>query len=362
MELKRFFDIDKLLGPETAREIWEICNAKLNTPEYSVRNLIRMANVQVICTTDDPIDSLEHHKTIQQSGFEVKVLPAWRPDRALAVEDPETFNEYVDRLAEAADTDIRSFGDFMDALDKRHEYFHAEGCRLSDHGLETAYAEDFEEGEIETIFTIVRDGGRLSPDEISKFKSFMLYEFGIMDHRRGWVQQYHLGALRNNNTRLYRKLGPDTGFDSIGDLEMGRSLSKMLDRLDTGNRLAKTILYNLNPKDNDLFATMTGNFQDGSVPGKMQYGAAWWFLDQKDGMEKQIQTLSNLGLLSRFVGMLTDSRSFLSYVRHEYFRRTLCNILGEDVECGEIPDNPEWLGKMVREICFDNARNYFNFP
>lgn len=362
MELKRFFGIDALLSPETAREIWDTCNEKLNTPGFSVRNLIRMANVHTICTTDDPVDSLEHHRSIRESGYEVKVLPAWRPDRAMNVEDPEAFTAYVDLLAEVSDTDIRSFGDFMEALDKRHQFFHDQGCRLSDHGLETAYADDFEEGEIETIFTIVRDGGRLSLDEIRKFKSCMLYEFGIMDHRRGWVQQYHLGALRNNNTRLYRTIGPDTGFDSIGDFELGRPLSKMLDRLDTENRLARTILYNLNPRDNELIATMIGNFQDGSVPGKMQYGAAWWFLDQKDGMEKQIQTLSNLGLLSRFIGMLTDSRSFLSYVRHEYFRRTLCNILGQDVERGEIPNNRELLGKMVEDICFNNARNYLNFP
>lgn len=362
MELKRFFGIDKLLNPETAREIWETCNEKLNTPGYSVRNLIRMANVHTICTTDDPTDSLEHHRSIRESGFEVRVLPAWRPDRAMNVEDPETFTAYVDLLAEVSDTDIRSFGDFMEALDKRHQFFHDQGCRLSDHGLETAYADDFEEGEIETIFTIVRDGGHLAPDEIRKFKSCMLYEFGIMDHRRGWVQQYHLGALRNNNTRLFKAIGPDTGFDSIGDFELARPLSKMLDKLDAENRLARTILYNLNPRDNELIATMTGNFQDGSVAGKMQFGAAWWFLDQKDGMEKQIQTLSNLGLLSRFIGMLTDSRSFLSYVRHEYFRRTLCNLLGQDVERGEIPDDPDWLGKVVENICFYNARNYLNFP
>lgn len=362
LELKRFFGIDKLLSPATAREIWDECNARLNTPEYSVRNIIRMAKVHTICTTDDPTDTLEHHKRIRESGFEVNVLPAWRPDKAMMVEDPAFFNSYVDQLEAAAGMEIRTFQDFMEALDKRHQYFHDNGCRLSDHGLETAYAEAYDEGEIQTIFTVIRGGDHLSHDEILRFKSCMLYEFGIMDHRRGWTQQFHIGALRNNNTRLFRKVGPDTGFDSIGDLEIARPLSKLLDRLDTGNQLAKTVLYNLNPRDNELFATMIGNFQDGTIPGKMQFGSGWWFLDQKDGMEKQMQALSNLGLLSRFVGMLTDSRSFLSYVRHEYFRRTLCNMLGNDVVNGEIPYDMNLLGNMVENICFHNAERYFNFP
>jgi glucuronate isomerase len=362
LELKRFFGIDKLLNPATAREIWDECNAKLNTPEYSVRNIIRMANVHTICTTDDPVDNLEHHRRIRESGFEVNVLPAWRPDKAMMVEDPLFFNAYVDQLENAADMEIRTFHDFMEALEKRHQFFHDNGCRLSDHGLETAYAAAYGEGEIQTIFTLIRGGDHLSEEEILKFKSCMLYEFGVMDHRKGWAQQFHMGALRNNNTRLFNALGPDTGFDSIGDFEIARPLSKLLDRLDLNNQLAKTILYNLNPRDNELIATMTGNFQDGSVPGKMQFGSGWWFLDQKDGMEKQIQALSNLGLLSRFIGMLTDSRSFLSYVRHEYFRRTLCNILGNDVTRGEVPADMDLLGQMVENICFNNARDYFNFP
>ncbi len=361
LELKKFFGIDKVLSPATAREVWETCNAKLNTPEYSCRNIIRMANVHTICTTDDPVDSLEYHRQIKASGFEVAVLPAWRPDKAMMVENPESFNTYVDKLGEAANTNIETFNDFMDAIDNRHQFFHENGCRLSDHGLETAYAENYTEKEIQAIFAKVRKGQSLSQEEVLKFKSCMLYEFGIMDHSRGWTQQFHLGALRNNNTRLFRTLGPDTGFDSIGDFEVARPLSRLLDRLDMENQLAQTILYNLNPRDNELIATMIGNFQDGSVPGKIQFGSGWWFLDQKDGMEKQMQALSNLGLLSRFVGMLTDSRSFLSYTRHEYFRRTLCNLLGNDVENGEIPHDMELLGQMVENICFNNAYNYFKF-
>lgn len=361
LELKKFFGIDKLLSPETAKEIWDECNAKLQTPEYSVRNIIRMANVHTICTTDDPVDSLEHHQKIKESGFEVAVLPAWRPDKAMAVENTSVFNEYVDKLATTADVKINSFESFMEAIDKRHRFFHENGCRLSDHGLETAIAEDYRQDEIQSIFSKIRSGKDLNQEEIMKFKSCMLVEFGMMDHSRGWTQQYHVGALRNNSSRLFKQLGPDTGFDSIGDFEIARPLSKLLDRLDMNNQLTKTILYNLNPRDNELIATMIGNFQDGSVPGKMQFGSGWWFLDQKQGMEAQMNALSNLGLLSRFVGMLTDSRSFLSYTRHEYFRRTLCNLLGTDAENGEIPNDKTLLGEMVENICFNNAKRYFNF-
>jgi glucuronate isomerase len=295
LELKRFFGIDKLLSPVTANEIWEECNAKLQTPEYSVRNIIRKANVHTICTTDDPVDSLEFHREIKADGFEVAVLPAWRPDKAMAVENTKSYNVYIDKLEEVAGENIHSFNDLMDALDSRHLFFHQNGCRLSDHGLETIIAEDYSEKEIKAIFVKIRGGADLNNDEILKFKSCMLYEFGIMDHSRGWAQQFHLGPLRNNNTRMYNKIGPDTGFDSIGDFEMARPLSKLLNRLDMENKLSKTVLYNINPRDNELIATMLGNFQDGSVPGKMQFGSGWWFLDQKDGMEKQINALSNLG-------------------------------------------------------------------
>jgi len=320
-----------------------------------------MANVHTICTTDDPVDSLEYHRQIKESGFEVNVLPAWRPDKAMMVDDPLFFNTYVDKLAEAADMKIKTFSDFMDALDNRHQFFHENGCRLSDHGLETIITEDYTENEITGIFSRIRKGLYLDDYEITLFQSCMLYEFGILDHKRGWTQQFHLGALRNNNTRLFNQLGPDTGFDSIGDFEIARPLSKFLDKLDSTNQLAQTILYNLNPRDNELIATMIGNFQDGSVAGKMQFGSGWWFLDQKDGMIKQMNALSNLGLLSRFIGMLTDSRSFLSYTRHEYFRRTLCNLIGNDVESGQIPNDMGSLGKMVENICFNNAKDYFNF-
>ncbi|PIF02140.1 MAG: glucuronate isomerase [Draconibacterium sp.] len=361
LELKRFFGIDKIFSPATADEIWEECNAKLRTPEYSVRGIIKQANVHTICTTDDPIDSLEYHRIIKESGFETAVLPAWRPDKAMAVENEKVFNQYIDQLGDVAGIEINSFDQLMDALDKRHQFFHENGCRLSDHGIETAIADDYTKSEIDSLFRQVRGGTPLDEQKIRKFKSCMLYEFGIMDHKRGWTQQFHIGALRNNNSRLFKKLGADIGCDSIGDFEIARPLSKLLDRLDINNQLAKTVLYNLNPRDNELMGTMIGNFQDGSVPGKIQLGSGWWFLDQKDGMEKQMNALSNLGLLSRFVGMLTDSRSFLSYTRHEYFRRNLCNLLGNDVENGEIPNDLELLGKMVENICFNNAREYFKF-
>ncbi len=361
LELKKFFGIEKLLSPATAKEVYDECNAKLSTPEYSCRGLIRKANVNTICTTDDPVDSLEYHRQIKESGFEVAVLPAWRPDKAMMVADPDFFNDYMAQLEKAAGMDIKTFSDLIDALDNRHQFFHDNGCRLSDHGLDTAFAADYNNSEINAIFDKIRGGGKLDDTEILKFQSCMLYEFGVMDHSRGWTQQFHIGAQRNNNTRLFNKLGPDTGFDSIGDVPVAAPLAKLLDRLDMENKLTKTILYNLNPRDNELYATMLGNFQDGSVPGKIQYGSGWWFLDQKDGMTKQMNALSSLGLLSRFVGMLTDSRSFLSYTRHEYFRRTLCNLLGDDVENGEIPYDMDLLGSMVENICFNNAKEYFNF-
>ena len=361
LELKRFFGIEELLSPKNARAIYDACNEKLQTPEYSCRNIIRMANVHTICTTDDPIDSLEHHQKIKADGFEVAVLPAWRPDKAMLVENPISYNQYINQLAAVSEMEIKTFDDLMVALNKRHRYFHDNGCRLSDHGLDTAFADEYTAEEIDALFLKVRIGYRLTTREIQKFKSCMLYEFGRMDHSRGWAQQFHIGALRNNNIRQFNLIGADTGFDSIGDKPIAEPLSKLLDRLDSEFKLCKTILYNLNPRDNEVYATMIGNFQDRSIPGKIQYGSGWWFLDQKDGIEKQLNTLSNLGLLSRFVGMLTDSRSFLSYPRHEYFRRILCNLLGNDVENGEIPNDLELLGQMVENISFNNAKNYFNF-
>ena len=361
LELRRFFGIQDILGPKTARKIYDTCNEKLSMPEYSSRGIIKKANVKTICTTDDPVDTLEYHQQIKKDGFEVSVLPTWRPDRAMAVECADNYNEYLDKLGETANIEIDTFAKLIEALEIRHKYFHDNGCRLSDHGFDTVYAENYTESEIQAIFTKIRGGKELSGEEKLKFKSAMLYEFGIMDHSKGWVQQFHIGVRRNNNTRLFRDLGPDTGFDSIDDKLVAEPLARFLDRLDIDNRLCKTILYNLNPRDNELYATMIGNFQDGSVPGKIQYGSGWWFLDQKDGMTKQMNTLSNQGLLSRFVGMLTDSRSFLSYTRHEYFRRTLCALLGNDVENGEIPSDMELLGNMVENICYNNAKNFFNF-
>lgn len=361
MELKDPFGIETLLNGKTARKVYKTANEKLAKNKYSCRNLLRNFKVEVVCTTDDPADDLVYHQQLKEDNFEIKVLPTFRPDKAMAVDNAEAYNQYLSKLEKTSGNDISSFQDLMDALQKRHDYFHAMGGRLSDHGIETMYSEDFTEKEVTAVFDKVRSGKQLNADESAKFKSAMLYHFGIMDHAKGWTQQFHLGALRNNNQRMLRNLGPDTGFDSIGDWSMAVGLSRFFDRLDNTDQLAKTILYNLNPRDNYLFATMIGNFQDGSVAGKMQFGTGWWFLDQKEGMQWQMNALSNLGLLSRFVGMLTDSRSFLSYPRHDYFRRILCNLIGQDVENGEIPPEMDLLGSMVENICYKNARNYFGF-
>ena len=368
LELQRYFNIDKILSPETAKEIYEEASAKLKTPEYSVRNLLRKMNVKVLCTTDDPTDSLEHHQKIKddaclpdRQGFEIKILPAFRPDKAMNVDEVDTFNAYVKKVEAASGISVTSYQDYLNALKNRHDFFATMGCSISDHGLEIIYADDFTDYAIKLIFDKIRNGNALSFEEINKFKSAMLIEFAKWDCEKGWVQQYHLGALRNNNTRMMHSLGPDTGWDSIGDFSQGKALAKFLNKLDQTNQLAKTILYNLNPADNELMATMIGNFNDGSVAGKIQFGSGWWFLDQKDGMIKQLNALSNMGMLSCFVGMLTDSRSFMSYPRHEYFRRILCNIFGEEIENGEIPNNMEWIGKITQDICFNNAKNYFGW-
>ena len=361
LELRKPFGILTLLSPKTARQIWDNCNELLQTEDFSCRGIIRKANVKVICTTDDPIDSLEYHRIIRKSGFETKVIPAWRPDKVLAVEDPAIFNAYIDQLEAASGISISSFGHLLEALEKRHRFFHDNGCRLSDHGLETIYAENYTLAEIKSIFSLLRSSHPVTAENILKFKSAMLYEFAVMDHSRNWTQQFHLGAMRNNNTRIFESIGADKGFDSIGDYPVAIPLSKFLNRLEYDRKLTRTILYNLNPGDNEVMATMIGNFQDGVTPGKIQWGSGWWFLDQKDGIINQLNTLSNLGLLSRFVGMLTDSRSFLSYSRHEYFRRILCNLLGNDIENGEIPADIEFLGKMVQDISYTNSFNYFGF-
>lgn len=361
LELQRYFDINELLSPATALEIYTDCNNKLQLPQYSVRNIIRNKNVEVICTTDDPLDDLSYHQQIKADGYEVQVLPTFRPDKAMNADDLAALNSYIDKLEAIANNPMDSIQAYLAALKSRHDYFAKNGCRLSDHGLEQIYAEDYTETEIAAIYLKIRSGQELSADEILKFKSALLHKFALWNHEKGWVMQLHLGALRNNNARGLSELGPDTGWDSIGDFSQGRALSKFLNRLDTTNQLAKTILYNLNPADNELMASMTGNFNDGSVAGKVQFGSAWWFLDQKDGMTKQLNALSNIGLISRMVGMLTDSRSFLSFPRHEYFRRLVCNLFGDDIENGELPDDITWTGKIIQDICYYNAKNYFNF-
>ena len=362
LELKTAFDVDELLNPKTARHIYDVCTEKLRTPEFSARGLMKRYKVEATCTTDDPVDSLEHHIALQKEGFEIKVLPTWRPDKAMAVENPAEYRKYIEKLSEVSGVEINNFSDLIAALKNRHDFFESVGCKLSDHGVEELYAEDYLQSEIDSIFNKVYSGKDLTKEETLKFKSAMLYEGAIMDWEKGWTQQIHYGAIRNNNTRLFKQLGPDTGFDSIGDFTVAKTMSRFLDRLDSDNRLAKTIIYNLNPRDNDLIATMIGNFQDGSVAGKIQFGSGWWFLDQKTGMEAQMNSLSNLGLLSRFVGMLTDSRSFVSYPRHEYFRRILCNLIGNDIEKGLLPASEmDFIGQMVENISYNNAKEFFKF-
>jgi glucuronate isomerase len=361
LELQRYFDIDEVLTGANAQAIYDATTAKLQTKEFSIQGLIKKMNVKVICTTDDPIDNLEHHQTIVKDGAAVKVAPAFRPDKAMAADDVAGLNAYIDKVAAVTNIEIQSLDDYLKALKQRHDYFAANGCKVSDHGLEQIYAEDYTDAEVSAIFQKIRANQELTYSEMLKFKSAMLVHFAFWDHEKGWVQQYHLGALRNNNARALANLGPDTGWDSIGDFSQARALSKFLNRLDSEDRLAKTILYNLNPADNELMATMIGNFNDGSVAGKVQFGSGWWFLDQKDGMTKQLNALSNMGLLSQMVGMLTDSRSFLSFPRHEYFRRILCNLFGDDVENGELPNDIEWIGSVIQDISYNNAQKYFNW-
>ncbi len=361
LELQRYFDVTDILNPASAAKIYDTCTNLLQTKEYKVRNLLHRMNVKLVCTTDDPLDSLEHHLQLKKEGFDIPILPAFRPDNAMNVTDAGKFNQYVKKLEAVTNIAVSSFDDFLRALQSRHDFFASVGCSVSDHGLEQLYADDFTGSEIDSIFNKVRAGKQVSEAEQRKFKSAMLLYFAEWDWEKGWVQQYHLGALRNNNSRMLHQLGPDTGWDSIGDFSQARALATFLNKLDTNNKLAKTIIYNLNPADNELMAAMTGNFNDGSVAGKVQFGSGWWFLDQKDGMIKQMNALSNMGLISRFIGMLTDSRSFLSYPRHEYFRRLLCNLFGEEIESGELPNDIPWVGKVIGDICYRNAREYFGW-
>ena len=360
LELQRYFGIDKILQASTAKEIYEHCNQKLQTSEFRVHGLLKKMNLEYICTTDDPTDSLEHHQEIQKTGLNIKVSPAFRPDQAMAIGDPAVFKSWLEKLGKSTNISITRFQLLLDALKNRHDYFHSNGCRISDHGLERFYNVEWAELELENIFQKVISNKKPEASEVEKFQSALLLQFAEWDFEKGWVQQYHIGALRNNNSRMLNTLGPDTGWDSIGDFPQATALSTFLNSLDKNNHLARTVLYNNNPTDNELMATMIGNFNDGSFPGKVQWGSAWWFLDQKDGMTKQLNALSNMGLISRFVGMITDSRSFLSYPRHEYFRRILCGLFGKEIEKGELPNDMEWTGKIIKDICYYNALHFFN--
>ena len=361
LELQRYFGIHELLTGESGEDIYEQTTQMLQQPEYRTRGLLKKINVEIVCTTDDPVDSLEYHTQARELGIQPKLFPAFRPDKAYAVENASTFLDYLEKLTEVSGIKIEHYSDLIQALQNRIDYFHEHGGRLSDHGLEQLYYFEENDFDIEQLFLRLTQGKVLSQQETAYFKFLTLSHLCKMYHAKGWTQQFHVGALRNTNERMLRILGPDTGFDSIGDFSQARALGKFLNHLDSTDQLSKTVIYNLNPSDNEVMATMIGNFNDGSIKGKVQFGSAWWFLDQKDGMEKQINALSNMGILSCFVGMLTDSRSFLSFPRHEYFRRILCNLIGEDVENGELPADEQWLGKMVSDICYYNAKEYFNF-
>jgi glucuronate isomerase len=362
LELQRYFGIDSLLDEKTARKTWDLANQRLADQDMSAQGILRNFQVAVLCTTDDPVDSLEHHERIAAGGAGIRVLPGFRPDKALRTEDPIAFNRWIERLAAVCDLDVTRLAHLLEALRKRHDDFHQHGCRLSDHGLDFCYAEPCTDREAEQVFDKVRSGSQPTPLEASRFASFLLLFFGRLDAEKGWTKQLHLGAYRNANTRMFKSLGPDTGFDSIGDWQQAGPVLRYLDQLDKDKALPKMILYNLNPADDYVVASMIGNFQDGRQAGKLQFGSAWWFLDQKEGIEWQLNALSTCGLLSRFVGMTTDSRSFMSFPRHEYFRRVLCNLLGSEVEAGQLPNAEEMIGAMVRNICYDNAVKYFAFP
>jgi glucuronate isomerase len=360
LELARYFNITGLLSPATAESIYEKASAQLSSGELSTKSILRLMKVEVVCTTDDPADPLEHHLNLKKT-FEIKVLPTFRPDNIIKIDDPEAFTAYVHRLAKASGIDINDFSSLIDALDSRHSFFNAIGCRLSDHGMERFYDADFSSGDADRIFRILLKGQTVSYEEAEKYKTAVLFEICKMNHMRNWTQQFHVGAARNNNARMFRLLGPDTGWDSIGRPQDPSKISGFLSRLDSENCLARTILYNLNPADNEMMITMAGSFNDGAAPVKVQYGAAWWFLDQRQGMEKHLNDLASFGLLRRFVGMVTDSRSFLSYPRHEYFRRIACNFIGEVVGKGLIPDDDSLLKPLIEGLSYKNAKEYFGF-
>ena len=361
LELDRYFGVRDLLGPENADTVYDRCTEQLLSPEFSVRSLVERMNVKVICTTDDPVDSLEHHKAINNDPFSCRVVPGFRPDKSILIAK-EGYPEYIDSLAGVTGGSITDYQGLLSALRNRIDYFHSLNCRISDHGLNQLFADSCAPEQADRIFKKRIGGEALTAEEARQFQTALLTELSKIYAELGWTQQFHLGALRDNNARILRNLGADAGVDSIGDFSQAEGMSFLFNALDNTNQLAKTVVYNLNPADNEVMATMVGNFNDGSVAGKMQYGSAWWFLDQLDGMEKQMTALSNMGLLSRFVGMLTDSRSFLSFPRHEYFRRLLCNMFGQDIDRGLLPDDRKFIGQMIQDICYNNAKNYFNFP
>jgi glucuronate isomerase len=360
LELNRYFGIEELLSKENAVNVYEKTTAAVQTSKFSTQSLLERMNVEVLCTTEDPTDTLEHHIALGGSNFETKVSTAFRPDKSLFI-DGENYNSYIDQLAQVSSIEILTYTDLCEALQKRMDFFHDKGCRLSDHGLEYIPYEITTEKEIKRIFENKRKGQPPTKKEKEQFQTALLIFLGKAYHKLGWVQQFHLGAMRNNNTRMFTKLGPDTGWDSIGNYPIAFGLSRYLDALDLNNQLTKTILYNLNPSDNEIMATMIGNFNDGSTKGKIQWGSGWWFLDQLDGMTDQINILSNMGIISCFIGMLTDSRSFLSFPRHEYFRRLVCNLFGNDIEKGVLPQDMKWIGGIVQDICYQNAKSYFNY-
>jgi glucuronate isomerase len=362
LELKRYLGVDGLLNEDSAPAIWQRANERLQDDGLSARGILERFRVTAVCTTDDPTDSLQYHRQVRESGLAVRVFPTFRPDRALRTADPASFNKWVDKLSRSSNVEIARLVDFLAALRQRHDAFHQHGCRLSDHGLDHCYAETCTEAQASAAFGRVRSGQTLGREEADKFSSYLMIFFGHLDAEKGWTKQLHLGAYRNANGRMLNGHGRDMGFDSIGDWPQVQSLGRYLDSLDRAGSLPRTIIYNANPADNYAFAAMAGNFQDGESAGKMQLGSAWWFLDQKDAMEKQLNALSNCGLLARFVGMVTDSRSFMSYPRHEYFRRVLCNLLGNEVEKGELPHDEELVGNMIRRICYQNAVEYLGLP
>lgn len=361
LELKRYFDIDELLTPKTADAIFNNTSEQLKQSSHTASGLLEMQNVEVVCTTDDPVDDLCDHINFAKQNKSLKLLPTFRPDKFYAIDNVKSYKQYLNKVSEVTGISVISYTSLLEALESRITYFHEQGCRLSDHGLEEIYFSKERHFNLETIFANIISGTTISKSESEFFKFSVLLFLSKSYHKKGWTQQFHLGAIRNNNHRLLTSLGPDTGFDSIGDYSQATKLSGYLNALDVSDELTKTIVYNLNPSFNEVFATMVGNFNDGSIKGKVQYGAAWWFMDQKDGIINHLNTLSSMGMLSSFVGMLTDSRSFLSFPRHEYFRRIVCELIGKDVDNGELPNDMAWLGKIVSDICYSNAKSYFDF-